>query len=122
MTIVIENRMRRKDIQFAQILHSFYMQEVVGTWIPILGGESASNPELEFQREKAAFEQQLPALKRQYQGKYVAVHNGKVEENASSEMEVVQRFFKRFGDTHVYIGYVGDTPPDTYQVSPISSE
>ncbi len=89
-------------------------------WTTVASGEIASDPELEFQGEKTAFQAQLPILKGTLAGKYVAIHNGEVVETGSSEGEVVRQFFERFGDTHVYIGYVGDTVPATYQVSPFS--
>jgi hypothetical protein len=79
-----------------------------------------NDPESLYQREKDAFETMLPRLMQEHPGEYVAVHDGKVEAVGLTESEVADRFFSRFGDTHVYIGYVGDTPPKTYQVSPIS--
>lgn len=77
-----------------------------------------TDPDTLFNQEKAAFEAMLPRLKQEHPGRYVAVHNGRVEVVGLTESEVVRLFFGRFGDTHVYIGYVGDTEPATYQVSP----
>lgn len=77
-----------------------------------------TDPDALFNQEKAAFEAMLPRLKQEHPGRYVAVHNGRVEVVGLTESEVVRLFFGRFGDTHVYIGYVGDTEPATYQVSP----
>lgn len=77
-----------------------------------------TDPDALFEQEKAAFEAMLPTLKEQHPGRYVAVHDGRVEEIGLTESEVVRLFFGRFHDTHVYIGYVGDTEPATYQVSP----
>lgn len=76
------------------------------------------DPDILFAREKAAFEAMLPELLQQHPGSYVAVHDGRPEVIGPTESDVVQRFFRRFGDTHVYIGYVGDTELATYQVSP----
>lgn len=81
-----------------------------------------TDPDILFEQEKAAFEAMLPRLKQQYPGSYVAVHNGDVHIVGATEAEVVRNFFEQFGDTHVYVGYVGDASPDTYQVSPISFE
>jgi len=80
-----------------------------------------SDPDLLFRQEKAAFEAMLPELLQQHPGKYVAVHNGRPEVIGDTESEVVRDFFQRFGDAHVYIGYVGDAEPVTYQVSPFGS-
>jgi len=77
-----------------------------------------SDPDALFRQEKAAFEAMLPELLQQHPGKYVAVHNGRPEVIADTESEAVRHFFQQFGDTHVYIGYVGDAEPATYQVSP----
>jgi hypothetical protein len=79
-----------------------------------------TDPDALFKREKVAFEAMLPKLKQQYPGSYVAVHDGAMCVIGASEAEVVRNFFERFGDTHVYIDYVGDRSPDTYQVSPFS--
>jgi hypothetical protein len=91
-------------------------------WVPASSDPGTmTSPELEYQLEKVAFDQQYPELKGRYNRQYVAIHNGKVEEVGPSEAEVTRRFFARFPDTHVYIGYVGDDEPATYQVSPISA-
>jgi hypothetical protein len=79
-----------------------------------------TDPDVLFNQEKGAFEAMLPGLKQQYPRRYVAVHNGRVEIVGRSESEVVRLFFERFGDAHVYIGYVGDAEPSTYQISPFS--
>lgn len=123
MTVLIENLknpIKHEEIRSASSpLASSFSTKLTGwLWVADASGESASDPEREFQMEKAAFEEQLPILKGRFAGQYVAVHNGRVEEVAASEAEVVRRFFDRFHDTHVYIGYVGDTQPATYQVSP----
>ncbi len=120
MTVTIENPTKHEEIRSASgPLTSSFSTRVTGLlWVAVASGEIASDPELEFHREKAAFEEQLPLLKERFEGQYVAIHDGNVEEADTSEAEVVRRFFERFGDTHVYIGYVGDTQPATYQVTP----
>jgi hypothetical protein len=91
-------------------------------WVPASSDPGAMvSPELEYELEKMAFDQQYPEFKSRYSRQYVAIHNGKVEEVGPSEAEVTRRFFARFRDTHVYIGYVGDDEPATYQVSPLSA-
>lgn len=118
MTMLTENRSTRESIKTTS--ESFYF-EIPVEWIQVTG-RLAVDPEWQFQREKAAFERQLPTLKRTHPGQYVAIHNGRPEAFGSTESEVVQKFFGTFGDTHVYIGYVGDTQPEAYQVSPITAE
>ena len=73
-------------------------------------GPEASNEEAIFRGEKAAFFRQLPQLGAFF-GRYVAVHGGVVQESDPSLREVSRRFFGRFGDVPVYIGFVGRRPP-----------
>jgi hypothetical protein len=60
-----------------------------------------------FSREKAAFLRLLPDLKQRYPGKFVAVHGGTVVDTDASSAALVRRFFQKFGETSVYVGYVG---------------
>lgn len=73
-----------------------------------------------FEREKSAFTRLLPTLMPRYEGQFVAVHNGVVVDSDRSSSEVVRKFFRRFGDTNVYIGYVGREEPVSYAVSPLT--
>ncbi len=94
---------------------------LASTWVHIAEHDSeATDPDRDFQRERAAFEQQLPILRTRFPGKYVAIHNGRVQETGASEAEAFRRFFDRFGDTHVYIGYVGDGEPGGFQLTPFN--
>ncbi len=127
MTVLVEtleNRRMYGDICSVPIPPVNLFSTGVGGQLPFLttvaSGVIENDPELEFQGEKTAFEAQLPMLKGTLAGQFVAIHNGLVVKTGSSEAEVVRRFFESFGDTHVYIGYVGDTVPATYQVSPFS--
>jgi len=75
-------------------------------------------PEIEdFEREHAAFQGLLPHLVANYNGRFVAVHHGAVVDSDASREELVSRFFARFGDAPVYIGYVGQ-PAMAYQLTP----
>lgn len=76
-----------------------------------------SAPEALFERERAAFLRMLPRLARQYSGRYVAVQNGHVVTDGNSDRETAEKFFALRGDSHVYIGFVGEEPP-AYQISP----
>lgn len=93
------------------------IRHIMGGFFPRI---EITDPDALFEQEKAAFEAMLPTLKQQHLGKYVAVHGGRVEVVGATESEAVRLFFEKFGDTHVYIGYVGDTVPMTYQVTPLS--
>lgn len=70
-----------------------------------------------FESEKAAFMLLLPSLYLSHRGKFVAVHKGKVAAAGASEVEAARNFFREYGDTHVYIGFVGQEPP-AYQIRP----
>ena len=87
-------------------------------WFPISSGEPEGEPAPLFGQEKAAFLALLASLVTQYAGKYVAVHGGAVVDSDASRIVLVRRFLARFGDTHVYIGFVGERPPVAHQISP----
>jgi hypothetical protein len=60
-----------------------------------------------FEDEKAAFTSRLPTLQIQYPGEFVAIYRGTVVEHDKMRSVVTRRFFDRFGDVPVYIGFVG---------------
>lgn len=64
-----------------------------------------------YQREKAAFRRKRPELSRTHAGKYVAIHSAEIASSGESAQETADRFFAEYGDTHVYIGFVGNEPP-----------
>lgn len=64
-----------------------------------------------YESERMAFEEQLPALWGNLHGRYVAVHGGEVVDSDASSDALVRRFFEQHGDTHVYIGFVGEEEP-----------
>ena len=80
----------------------------------VSGEDSAALYEI----EKSAFEWLLPSLENQYAGKYVAIHRGELVDSDESCGALVRRFFRTHGDTHVYIGYVGDRAPIAHQLTP----
>ena len=96
-------------------------QDRVGEWRPL--GTSITFVERErpeiaaFEREHAAFVGLLPQLAANFGGRFVAIHKGNVVDSDASRKELVRRFFARFGDVPVYIGYVGK-PALAYQVTP----
>lgn len=80
--------------------------------------QRSERPEIEaFEKEHAAFEELLPSLMTKYRGRFVAIHNGALVDSDPSRSNLVRRFFERFGDASVYVGYVGEAPI-SYQVTP----
>lgn len=71
-----------------------------------------------YKQEKAAFERLHPALRREYEGQYVAVHNGRVVDADPDRLTLVRRFFDRHGDVSVFIGYVGRRQRPSRAVTP----
>jgi len=67
--------------------------------------------EFEHIRERIEFFRQLPKLGEVHVGQYVAMHDGEVVDADRSRRALVRRFFDRFGDASVYIGFVGGQPP-----------
>jgi hypothetical protein len=77
-----------------------------------------TDPIYRFRQEKAAFDALLPTLANQFDGQFVAVHNGIVVDADASREVLVRRFFHQFGNASVYIGHVGQQKPVAYQVTP----
>jgi hypothetical protein len=60
--------------------------------------------------ERLAFQRLLPTLADTHYGQYVAVHKGRVVDADRSQRALVRRFVERFGDSSLYVGFVGPTP------------
>jgi len=75
--------------------------------VPSTGPAADSSDEAAFERERAAFHELLPDLRARYAGRFVAVHGGAVVDSDPSSASLVRRFFERFGEESVYLGYVG---------------
>ncbi|MBI2205527.1 MAG: hypothetical protein HYU41_16900 [Candidatus Rokubacteria bacterium] len=75
------------------------------------------SPEELYERERNAFRALPPEVRAQYSGRWVAVHNGNVVASGISDTEAARQFLREFGDTHVFVGYIGEEPP-AYQISP----
>ena len=103
--------------------HESQDRAVQSAWRPLdvsvtLVEQQRKRPEVEaFEREHAAFVALLPHLASNLEGRFVAVHGEAVVDSDASREELVRRFFARFGDVPVYIGYVGQ-PAVAYQVTP----
>jgi len=93
----------------------------LSAWLPVdvqIRFLPRGRPELEaFEREHASFETLRPKLVAKYYGRFVAIHSGAPVDSDASRSDLVRRFFEKFGDSPVYIGYVGETPI-AYQLTP----
>ncbi|MEZ4733150.1 MAG: DUF5678 domain-containing protein [Caldilineaceae bacterium] len=64
-----------------------------------------------FRQEAEAFKHLLPALLQEYQGKFVAIHQGQVVAAGDDRMEVYGVVLKKFGPVSCYIGHVDVQAP-----------
>lgn len=67
------------------------------------------------EREHAAFQQMLPELLKQYEGRVVALYKGQVVAVGDDRMEVWERARQQLGDVPVYIQTV-EYPPRIYKM------
>jgi hypothetical protein len=63
-----------------------------------------------FCRERDAFRALLPSLLAEYDGKFVAVHEGKVVDSGDDQIAVARRCYAKFGYIPIYVGKVSSTP------------
>lgn len=101
---IITNDPVSKDSTNVSSLHqrtdTFVTTRLVFPELPLAGPRT-------FADEKATFLSMLPLLYSRYPGEYVAVARGAIVEHGHSKIDVVRRFFSRFTDTPVYVGFVG---------------
>lgn len=76
------------------------------TWRSVFP-EPALGPTRTFEDEKATFFSMLPMLHSRYPEEYVAIARGAIADHDHSRLQLVRRFFSRFNDTPVYVGFVG---------------
>ena len=76
--------------------------------------EPGLQPTRTFADEKNTFFSIMPMLASRYPGEYVAIATGALVDHDRSRVKLVRRFFSRFSDTPVYIGFVG--PRDVVRV------
>ena len=69
-----------------------------------------------WQSERAAFWRLLPSLFGQYQGQYVAIHQGAVVDSGDDQVALALRVYRRYGYVPIYVGHVSDRPPETLRV------
>lgn len=66
--------------------------------------------DLEQMRERVAFLRLLPSLAQTHFGQYVAFHDGELVDADPSQRALVRRCVERFGDTSLYVVFVGPVP------------
>jgi hypothetical protein len=62
------------------------------------------------EQEKAAYLQLYPRLKMQYEGQYVAIHNGRLVDHDTNYGALFERIDDRYPDTFVWLTRVEDEP------------
>jgi hypothetical protein len=85
------------------------MSEVIE--YPALNLSLAQAPETAWERERRAFWNLLPELRRTHDGQYVAIHDGKVVASGSERQPVAREAYSRMGYVPLYLGHVTDEPP-----------
>jgi hypothetical protein len=114
-------RLAGENINYEQAVLSVAASEVVASLEPLLelftsqispfsGTQQAQNQELEQIRERVAFLRLLPLLAQTHFGQYVAIHDGRMVDSDRSQRALVRRFSEQFGDTSLYVAFVGNPP------------
>ncbi len=67
--------------------------------------------ETAWERERRAFWNLMPELRRTHYGQYVAIHDGKVVATGSERVPVAMEAYLRVGYLPLYLGHVTDEPP-----------
>jgi len=78
--------------------------------LPVERGES------KWKREYEAFQRKLPELLKQYEGQYVAIHDGEAVAAGDDEVAVIQAAYDRVGYTAMHVGKVSLEPPRVYRL------
>jgi len=77
------------------------------------GHESKSD---KWEREYQAFLRLKPRLLEDYDGQYVAVHEGQVVDSGHDQIELAMRVYSKHGYCPVYVGLVTDQPEPVYRI------
>ena len=95
---------------------SISVGDVVFLFAPIPSASIDSGPlsptDLEFWLEKRAFEAIPRTHLTQYEGMFVASHNGRIVDSDAKLEVLTDRFFTRFGDVPVYMTKSGEGDDD----------
>ena len=75
---------------------------------PVL--DVAPLPKDKWERERLAFEQQLPQLLENYRGKYVAAHEGQVADSDDELVPLAFRLYRRHGYVPIFMDLVAEHP------------
>lgn len=70
-----------------------------------------------FREEQAAFRALLPSLLPEYEGRFVAIHEGRLVDSGDDQIEVARRCYARFGYTPIYVGRVSSDPIGRARIS-----
>jgi hypothetical protein len=73
--------------------------------------DRTASADLEFERQKTAFQRIPRSVLRRYKGQYVVAHNGQIVDHDANLTVLGQRFFDSHGDIAVYITRVDKTKP-----------
>lgn len=95
------------DVRF--VCEGTFDYQAPGPVFPVAPPEP-SEEERAFAKEKLAFETLNLGELRVYQGQYVAVHGERIVDADRDLHALTDRFFSRFGDTTVFISFVGSKP------------
>jgi prevent-host-death family protein len=81
--------------------------------VPIDGdtGSRRSTRMEEWERERRAFDEMLPRLRRRYAGRYVAVRQGRVVGSDRDHEALFERVWKKLRGKTFFIGHVGEPAP-----------
>jgi antitoxin (DNA-binding transcriptional repressor) of toxin-antitoxin stability system len=66
---------------------------------------------IDWQAERRAFQQLLPALEKRYRNRYVALHRGKVVGSGTDPDALFERTWRKLRGKTFFIGRVGAAPP-----------
>ena len=93
--------------------------QLAHTGLPARSAEpSALAVDPAFLREREAFNRLKPDLLREYRGKWVAVHQGKVIVIGNSSRQVATEAYAKVGYVPLYVGLVEERPPVMHIPSP----
>lgn len=102
--------------EIPNLIYLYEMSELFEVW-----EQRSSPPDNDpQQREEEAFIRMRDILKEKYLGQYVAVHGGNVVDTDVDESRLIERFYRKFGASPVYIDIVADSKPIIEMPSPYS--
>ena len=73
--------------------------------------ERSTATECKWQREYRAFQQLLPGLLKTHQGRYVAIHEGRLVDSDEDQVVLVLRVYATYGYVPIHVGLVVEKQP-----------